>query len=151
RSSSPQQQIRTSPAPSSKLTAEPGWYPYQSTDLRFRGHHLAIGLPVADLGHPIVLSVDTASPDVVRDSLWRTLQIVTDWIKVADTKAGAALAVDGVMLAIFTARLRSTPAASTISTAGLLIAIALAAASALFAVWTVVPRARRLQANSMVH
>jgi Family of unknown function (DUF5706) len=31
------------------------------------------------------------------------------------------------------------------------IAIALAAASALFAIWTVVPRARRLGANSMVH
>lgn len=87
----------------------------------------------------------------LRDDLWRTLQTVSDWIRVADAKAGAALAIDGVLLAIITARLRATAAPSALAVAGSSATIAVAAVSALLAIWAVVPRTRWLRANSLVH
>jgi hypothetical protein len=36
----------------------------------------------------------------MREDLWRTLQVVSEWIKVADTKAGACVAIDGDLLAL---------------------------------------------------
>jgi drug/metabolite transporter (DMT)-like permease len=85
------------------------------------------------------------------DDLWRTLQIVSEWIRVADTKAGAALAVDGAVLALTATRLQGDPSPQLPAILALSMAIALAAASVLSAIWTVVPRARRLRTNSITH
>jgi hypothetical protein len=87
----------------------------------------------------------------VREDLWRTLQTVSEWIRVADAKAGATLAVDGVMLALLVGRLRGIPTPSAVPAAGFSAAVILAAVSGLLAIWTVVPRTRRLGAASMVH
>src|SRR5919198_6701047 len=89
--------------------------------------------------------------EISRDDLWRTLQVVSEWIRVADAKAGACIAVDGVMLALFAARLRGSPDLTILAVASLYTATGLAAVSALLAVWTVLPRAQRLGANSIVH
>ena len=67
-------------------------------------------------------------PADLTDDLWRILGSISDWVRFADAKAGAALAV--VVLSI---------------------GLALAALSALAAVWTVVPRMRKLGADSMIH
>ncbi len=67
--------------------------------------------------------------DMTREGLWRILQTVSEWIRVADAKAGATLAVDGVMLALLVGRLRGTPAPRTLATVGLHGAIALAVLS----------------------
>jgi hypothetical protein len=89
--------------------------------------------------------------EISREDLWRTLQVVSEWIRVADAKAGACIAVDGVMLALFAARLRGSPDPSVLAGIVLFSATGLAALSALIAVWTVLPRARRLGAKSIVH
>jgi hypothetical protein len=86
-----------------------------------------------------------------RDDLWRTLQTVSDWIRVADAKAGATLTVDGVVMALLASRLRGSTPMPFISTLGLSTGIGLAAVSGLLAIWAVIPRARRLGADSMVH
>lgn len=86
-----------------------------------------------------------------REDLWRTLQIVMERIRVADTKAGATLAVDGAILAVVAARLRGFPTLGLPAVVALSVAITLAAASVLLAVWTVVPRARRLSIDSIAH
>jgi hypothetical protein len=96
-------------------------------------------------------TVKTERRKVSRDDLWRTLAVVSEWIRVADAKAGACLAVDGVMLALFAARLRGSPGPSVLATVTLSTATSMAALSALVAVWTVLPRARRLGAMSLVH
>jgi hypothetical protein len=93
--------------------------------------------------------VDTHADESAHEHLWRTLQIVSDWIKVADTKAGAALAVDGAVLAVTAARLRGSPAPSIPSILVSSVAVALAAASVLLAIWTVLPRAQRLRTESI--
>lgn len=85
------------------------------------------------------------------ENLWRTLQVVSEWIRVADTKAGATLAVDGAILALVTARLRGSPTPAVLTVVALSVVIALAAASILLAIWTVVPRARRLSIGSIAH
>ena len=95
--------------------------------------------------------MDDETDDMLRDNLWRTLQSVSDWIRVADAKAGAALAIDGALLAITAARLRGTTALSSTATVGSSLTIAVAALSGLLAIWSVVPRTRWLRANSMVH
>ncbi len=87
----------------------------------------------------------------VHDDLWRTLQIVSEWIRTADTKAGATLAIDGAVLAVTTARLRGAPSPGLPAVIALSAAIALAAASVLLAIWTVVPRARRLGTEAISH
>lgn len=86
-----------------------------------------------------------------REDLWRTLQTVSDWVKFADAKAGATLAVDGVILALLVGRLRGFPKPEFSTIVALFCAIALAAFSGLLAVWAVMPRTRRLGADSMVH
>lgn len=91
------------------------------------------------------------SPTVVREDLWRTLQTVSEWIRVADAKAVANLTVDGVILAILTTKLGSTPSPTPAATAVLFVAIAFTAGSGLSAIWAVVPRTRRVKASSMVH
>jgi pycsar effector protein len=99
---------------------------------------------------PIVMTVDESTA-VVREDLWRTLQTVSDWIRVADAKAAATLTVDGVILAILTTKLGSTPNPTPVGTVVLSVAVALTAVSGLLAIWAVVPRTRRLKARSMVH
>lgn len=94
--------------------------------------------------------VMVSSSEVNTDGLWRTLEVVSEWIRFADAKAGAVLAVNGVMLALFTGRLREQPGPGTLATVVLSTAIALAAASGVVAVWIVVPRVGRAGA-SMVH
>jgi hypothetical protein len=79
------------------------------------------------------------------------LQIVSEWIRVADAKAGATLAVGGAVLALAAARLRGLPTSSGAALAALFVAILLAAASVLLAIWTVMPRARRLRVSSISH
>src|SRR5688500_890391 len=91
------------------------------------------------------------TPEATREDLWRTLQSVSDWIRVADAKAGATLAVDGVLMALLAGRLRGTTTLSGISTLSFFIGIGLAAVSGLLAIWAVVPRTKRLGADSMVH
>jgi hypothetical protein len=86
-----------------------------------------------------------------REDLWRTLQTVSDWLKFADAKAGATLAVDGAILALLAGRLRGSPKPEPSTIVALFCAIALAAFSGLLAVWAVMPRTRRLGADSMVH
>lgn len=86
-----------------------------------------------------------------REDLWRTLQTVSDWVKFADAKAGATLAVDSVILALLVGRLRGSPRPELSTIVALFCAIALAAFSGLLAVWAVMPRVRRLGADSMVH
>lgn len=76
---------------------------------------------------------------------------MSDWIKVADTKAGATLAVDGAVLAVAAARLRGAPAPGVPAISVSCAAIALAAAGVILAIWTVLPRARRLRINSISH
>jgi hypothetical protein len=61
------------------------------------------------------------------------------------------LAVDGVMLALFAARLRGSPVPGALAVVVLYIATGLAALSALTAVWSVLPRMRKLGAESLVH
>ena len=95
--------------------------------------------------------MDTPADESAHEDLWRTFHIVSDWIKVADTKAGATLAVDGAVLAVTAARLRGSPAPGVPAILVSSAAIALAAASALLAIWTVLPRARRLRINSISH
>lgn len=91
-------------------------------------------------------------PDgMLLESYWRTLHAVSEWIRFADAKAGATLAIDGVLLAIVTARLQAPPTPPTLVSVGSLAAIAVAAASALFALWTVIPRAKKLRTISIVH
>ncbi|MFS8096730.1 DUF5706 domain-containing protein [Lentzea alba] len=85
------------------------------------------------------------------DFLWRTLGGVSDWVRFADAKAGAALAVDGVMVVLLAGRLTRTPAPGAFVAVILSAALALAAVSALAAVWTVVPRMKRLGASAMIH
>jgi hypothetical protein len=85
------------------------------------------------------------------DDLWRTLQIVSEWIRTADTKAGATLAIDGAVLAVAASRLRGSPAPGVPAVVALSVAVALAAVSVLLAIWTVVPRARRLGTDAMSH
>lgn len=86
-----------------------------------------------------------------REDLWRTMQTISDWIRVADAKAGATLAIDGVVLALLSGRLRGPTGLSAASTVSLSLGVALAAASGLLAIWAVVPRTKRLRADSMVH
>lgn len=86
-----------------------------------------------------------------REDLWRTLQAVSDWVKFADAKAGATLAVDGVILALLAGHLRGFPRPEFSTIVALFCAIALAAFSGLLAVWAVMPRLRRLGADSMMH
>ncbi|MGC7102747.1 Pycsar system effector family protein [Amycolatopsis lurida] len=76
---------------------------------------------------------------------------MSDWIKVADTKAGATLAVDGAILAVTAARLRGSPALNVPAILVSSMAIALASASVLLAIWTVLPRARSLGTESISH
>jgi hypothetical protein len=92
-----------------------------------------------------------ADPLSTKDDLWRTLQAVSEWIRVADAKAGATLAVDGVLLALLAGRLRGTPTPPLPAAVGLSLALIAAAVSGLLAIWTVVPRMKRLGANSMIH
>ena len=87
----------------------------------------------------------------MREDLWRTLQTVSDWIRIADTKAGATLAVDGAILALVTARLRGSPALAIPAVVALSVTIALAAASVLLAIWAVVPRVRHRSVDSIAH
>jgi hypothetical protein len=89
--------------------------------------------------------------ETVKDDLWRTLQTVSEWVRVADAKAGATLAVDGVLLALLTGRLRGAQAPSALMTAGLSVALTAAAVSGLLAVSAIVPRMKRLGADSMIH
>lgn len=93
----------------------------------------------------------TTDPLSTKDDLWRTLQAVSEWVRVADAKAGAILAVDGVLLALSTGRLKGTPTPPVPAAVGLSIALTAAAVSGLLAVWTVVPRMKRLGATSMIH
>lgn len=85
------------------------------------------------------------------ENLWRILQVVSEWMRVADTKAGATLAVDGAILAVATARLRGSPAPAVPAVVALSLVVALAAASILLAIWTVVPRVRYLSVDSIAH
>ncbi|WP_103348521.1 Pycsar system effector family protein [Amycolatopsis sp. CA-128772] len=85
------------------------------------------------------------------DDLWRTLQIVSEWIRTADTKAGATLAIDGAILAVVTSRFRDSPGPGVLAVIALTAAIALGSASVLLAIWTVVPRARWLKTESISH
>lgn len=48
--------------------------------------------------------MDTPADESAHEDLRRTLHIVSDWIKVADTKAGATLTVDGAVLAVTAAQ-----------------------------------------------
>jgi hypothetical protein len=89
--------------------------------------------------------------DEVHADLWRTLQIVSEWIRTADTKAGATFAVGGAVLAVAATRLRGSPAPGVPAVVALSAAITLAAASVLLAIWTVVPRARRLGTKAISH
>jgi pycsar effector protein len=77
------------------------------------------------------------------------LQIVSDWIKVADTKAGATLAVDGAVLAVTAARLRGSPAPGVPAIVVSSVTIAVASTSVLLAIWTVLPRAKRMPTDSI--
>lgn len=61
------------------------------------------------------------------EGLWRTLQTVSDWVKVADAKAGATLAVDGVILELLAGQLRGFPKPEPLTIVALSCAIALAA------------------------
>lgn len=85
------------------------------------------------------------------DDLWRTLQIVSEWIRTADTKAGATLAIDGAVLAVAASRLRGSPVPGVLAVVALSVAIALGSVSVLLAIWTVVPRARWLGTDSISH
>ncbi|MDX3194509.1 DUF5706 domain-containing protein [Streptomyces sp. MN03-5084-2B] len=76
---------------------------------------------------------------------------MSEWIRTADTKAGATLAVDGAVLAVAASRLRGTPPPGVPAVVALSVAVALAAASVLLAIWTVVPRARRLGTEAISH
>jgi hypothetical protein len=89
--------------------------------------------------------------DAVHDDLWRTLQIVSEWIRTADTKAGATFAVGGAVLAVAATRLRGSPAPGVPAVVALSVAIVLGAASVLLAILTVVPRARRLGTEAISH
>lgn len=89
-------------------------------------------------------------PDA-NDDLWRILASISEWIRFADAKAGAALAVDGVMLVLLAGRLTRVPPPAAYVAVIFSVALALAASSTLAAVWTVVPRMKRLGANAMVH
>ncbi|MEU8899292.1 Pycsar system effector family protein [Nocardia sp. NPDC048505] len=86
-----------------------------------------------------------------QETLWRTLHTVSEWVKFADAKAGATLALSGAMLALLSGRLREVPEPPTASLIMLYVSVALAGVSALLAVWTVLPRTRRLGANSLIH
>jgi hypothetical protein len=87
----------------------------------------------------------------VRDDLWRTLHVVSEWIRVADAKAGATVAVDGVLLALFGGRLRALADPPLFTIIALSTATAVATVSGLLAIWAVQPRARRLGADSIIH
>jgi hypothetical protein len=87
----------------------------------------------------------------MRLDIRHTLQTVSEWVRFADTKAGATLAVDGVMLALFSGRLRGEPKPEHLATFAFAGAIVLATVSGLLAAWTIVPRTRRLRAESLVH
>lgn len=93
----------------------------------------------------------TDAGKTAHDDLWRTLQIVSEWIRAADTKAGATLAVDGAVLAVAASRLRGTPPPGVPAVVALSVAVALAAASVLLAIWTVIPRARQLGTDAISH
>jgi hypothetical protein len=85
------------------------------------------------------------------DDLWRILGSISDWVRFADAKAGATLAVDGVMMVLLAGRLTRTPSPTAVAVIVLSIALTLAALSALAAVWTVMPRMRTLGADAMIH
>ncbi|WP_433203595.1 Pycsar system effector family protein [Nocardia sp. CA-107356] len=76
---------------------------------------------------------------------------MSEWVKFADAKAGATLALSGAMLALLSGRLRETPEPPVSTLIMLYISVGLAGVSALLAVWTVLPRTRRLGANSLIH
>jgi hypothetical protein len=84
------------------------------------------------------------------EDLWRTLQQVAEWIRFADAKAGAVVAADGVMIAFYAGRL-DKPGVGLPAKLALSGALLIAALSALFAVMTVAPRARRVGATSALH
>lgn len=88
---------------------------------------------------------------VTTETLQPVLDGVAEWIRFADAKAGAVLTVDGVLLALFQARLRSVPRPGVIATGSLWFATAVAALSGLFAIWTVIPRVVRLRPVSVMH
>jgi hypothetical protein len=85
------------------------------------------------------------------EDLWRTLQQIAEWIRFADAKAGAVIAVDGVMIAFHAGRLDNEANSGLAPTLALCAAMVVAALSALFAVMTVSPRARRFGASSALH
>jgi hypothetical protein len=87
----------------------------------------------------------------MREDLWRTLQVVSEWIKVADTKAGACVAIDGALLALLAGQLRTGSDPQIVEIVMLAIAVILAAASGLVGVWAVLPRARRYGVHSIAH
>lgn len=95
--------------------------------------------------------MDSTADGTAHEDLWRILQNVSDWIRVADAKAGAALAIDGAVLALAAARLRGSQSLGIPAIVALSLAVILAAASVLLAIWTVMPRARGLRITSIAH
>ncbi|MFI6909643.1 Pycsar system effector family protein [Nonomuraea sp. NPDC050394] len=87
----------------------------------------------------------------VLEDLYRNIQQIAEWIRFADAKAGAIVAVNGVMIAFYAGRLGGNPRPSAIAVVSTSAALVVAAFSALLAVVTVSPRARRLGANSAIH
>jgi hypothetical protein len=85
------------------------------------------------------------------EDLWRTLQHIAEWIRFADAKAGAVVAVDGAMIAFYASRLDDRANQELVQTVILSATTISAAVSALFAVMTVAPRARRVGATSALH
>ncbi|MEV6827215.1 Pycsar system effector family protein [Amycolatopsis sp. NPDC051102] len=76
---------------------------------------------------------------------------MSEWIRVADTKAGATLAIDGAVLAVAASRLRGSPAPGVLALVALSGAVVLGSVSVLLAIWTVIPRAKRLGIDSICH
>jgi hypothetical protein len=53
-------------------------------------HRVNLPVPPSDLSR-----MSSDANRATHDDLWRTLQIVSEWIRTADTKAGATLAIGG--------------------------------------------------------
>jgi Family of unknown function (DUF5706) len=84
------------------------------------------------------------------DDLWHTLHGVQEWVRFADAKAGAVLAVDGVLIAQFAPHV-DDKGANAVSLGFVVGAMVLAAFSALSALFAVYPRISMVKPVSMLY
>jgi hypothetical protein len=85
------------------------------------------------------------------EDLWQALHGVQEWVRFADAKAGATLAADGVLIAMFAGPVRDHGKASALATGMLVAALALAGLSALSALAAVYPRIPMVKPKSLLY